>query len=427
LAAGITIYAPSIILSSILGWPLEPTIWVMGVGVVIYTVAGGSRAVAITQKHQMVVMMAGLVIAAVVVVLRLPDGVSLPAAVRLAGALDRMNVASFDIDFASRYNFWSGLLGGFFLAMSYFGTDQSQVQRYLSGQSIAESRLGLLFNGMFKVPMQFVILFIGVMVFVFYLFVRPPVFFNPPTLAKVAASEKAPELAGLERRWDQALDKQRAAATGFVAALDGPGEAGARAELRAAHAATADLRKEARALVARAAPGAETRDSDYIFISFVLGYMPMGLIGLLIAVIFCAAMSSISSELAALGATSSSDLYMRLRGRTHEQGGVRVSKLFTVLWGAIAIGFATYASLLDNLIQAVNILGSIFYGTILGLFVVAFFIRHVTATPVLIGALVAQSTVLALFFLSDIGFLWYNVIGCAIVVVVSLVLQLFRR
>jgi len=427
LAAGITIYAPSIILSSILGWPLEPTIWVMGAGVVIYTVAGGSRAVAITQKHQMVVMMAGLVIAAVVVVLRLPDGVSLPAAVRLAGALDRMNVASFDIDFASRYNFWSGLLGGFFLAMSYFGTDQSQVQRYLSGQSIAESRLGLLFNGMFKVPMQFVILFIGVMVFVFYLFVRPPVFFNPPTLAKVAASEKAPELAGLERRWDQALDKQRAAATGFVAALDGPGEAGARAELRAAHAATADLRKEARALVARAAPGAETRDSDYIFISFVLGYMPMGLIGLLIAVIFCAAMSSISSELAALGATSSSDLYMRLRGRTHEQGGVRVSKLFTVLWGAIAIGFATYASLLDNLIQAVNILGSIFYGTILGLFVVAFFIRNVTATPVLIGALVAQSTVLALFFLSDIGFLWYNVIGCAIVVVVSLVLQLFRR
>jgi Na+/proline symporter len=421
LAAGITLYAPSIILSSILGWPLEPTIWVMGVLVTLYTVTGGSRAVAITQKHQMVVMLTGLLVAAIVVIVRLPDGVSLPDAVRLAGALDRMNVVSFDLDLSDRYNVWAGLLGGFFLAMSYFGTDQSQVQRYLSGQSVAESRLGLLFNGMFKVPMQFVILFIGVMVFVFYLFHRPPVFFNPPTLARVAASQHAGELAALEERWDAAIDARRAAAVRFV-----DREPGAREELRAANQAATALRQEARELVARAAPGAETKDSDYVFISFVLGFMPIGLVGLLIAVIFCAAMSSTASELAALGATSSSDLYHRLLRRAPGEGAVRVSKLFTVLWGGVAIAFASFASLLDNLIQAVNILGSIFYGTVLGMFVVAFFLRRVTATPVLVGAIVAQATVLALFFLSDLGFLWYNVVGSAIVVVVSLIVELLR-
>jgi Na+/proline symporter len=378
----------------------------------------------------MIVMMSGMVIAAIVVMMRLPEGVSVPDAVRVAGALDRMNVVSFDLDFDSRYNFWSGIAGGFFLALSYFGTDQSQVQRYLSGRSVTESRLGLLFNGMFKVPMQFLILFIGVMVFVFYLFTRPPLFFNGPALERAAATEHAPALRDLETRYDADFEAQRAAATDYVAALGSEREASARESLRAA-AATADAtRDEARELVARAVPDAEKRDGDYIFLSFVLSYIPHGLMGLLIAVIMCAAMSSVASELAALGSTTTIDLYRRLRSRTStppdSARDLRTTKAFTILWGLIAIGFASSASLFDNLIEAVNIIGSIFYGTILGLFVVAMFLRHVTATPVLIGAIVAEASVVTLFFTSDLGFLWYNVIGCGLVVAVSLVLQLFR-
>jgi Na+/proline symporter len=430
LAAGITIYAPAIILSAVLDWPLGPTIWGIGLAVIVYTVSGGTRAVSATQKHQMIVMMSGMVIAAIVVMMRLPEGVSVPDAVRVAGALDRMNVVSFKLDFDNRYNFWSGIAGGFFLALSYFGTDQSQVQRYLSGRSVTESRLGLLFNGMFKVPMQFVILFIGVMVFVFYLFTRPPLFFNGPALERAAATEHAPALRDLETRYDADFEAQRAAATDYVAALGSEREASARESLRAA-AATADAtRDEARELVARAVPDAEKRDGDYIFLSFVLSYIPHGLMGLLIAVIMCAAMSSVASELAALGSTTTIDLYRRLRSRTStppdSARDLRTTKAFTILWGLIAIGFASSASLFDNLIEAVNIIGSIFYGTILGLFVVAMFLRHVTATPVLVGAIVAEASVVTLFFTSDLGFLWYNVIGCGLVVAVSLLLQLFR-
>jgi SSS family transporter len=431
LAAGITIYAPAIILSAVLGWALEPTIAVLGLGVVGYTVSGGTRAVSITQKHQMVVMMGGMVVAAVVVVLRLPETVSMPAAVRLAGALDRMNVVSFALDWNNRYNFWSGIAGGFFLAMAYFGTDQSQVGRYLSGRSVAESRLGLLFNGMFKIPMQLLILFIGVMVFVFFLFTKPPIFFNQPTLERLAATKAAPALLELERRHDAAFEAQRQASTAFVTALDTPDEAAARATLREAAAEIRAVRVEARALIKAHLPDAETKDADYVFISFVLRYIPAGLVGLLIAVILCASMSSTASELTALGSTSMIDLYKRLRtGKAAVNltgaGDLRLSKLFTAVWGLVAVGFATYASLVDNLIEAVNILGSIFYGTILGLFVTAFFVKRVTSTPVLIGALVAQTTVATLFFTSNLGFLWFNVIGCGLVVGVSLIAELVR-
>jgi Na+/proline symporter len=369
----------------------------------------------------MIVMLSGMAIAAVVIVASLPDTVDLTGAVKLAGALDRMNVVSFDLDFANRYNFWSGITGGFFLALSYFGTDQSQVQRYLSGRSIAESRLGLLFNGFFKIPMQFVILFIGVMVFVFYLFTKPPIFFNTPALERVAASEHAPELRALEARYDAAFTKQRAAAERYVETHD---EA-ARSALVAAADTTEAIRAEAKALVKRALPEAETKDSDYIFIGFVLRHLPAGLIGLLVAVIICASMSSTASELSALGSTSTVDLYRRvLRRESTPRHDLIASKLFTVLWGLIAVAFASFASLLDNLIEAVNILGSIFYGTVLGLFLVAFFFKRVTATPVLIAALIAQATVIVLFFASDLGFLWYNVVGCGIVVVISLLLSL---
>ncbi|HEY0839120.1 MAG TPA: sodium:solute symporter [Vulgatibacter sp.] len=428
LAAGITIYAPSIILSSIMGWSLDWVIVVIGLVVIGYTVSGGSRAVSQTQKQQMIVMMGGMVVAAAVVVWRLPDDVSLPAAFGLAGALDRMNVVSFDLDLDSRYNFWSGITGGFFLALSYFGTDQSQVQRYLSGRSVAESRLGLLFNGMFKVPMQFFILLIGVLVFVFHLFVQPPIFFNQAALERARATEHGPALQALESRYDEAFAVQREAARGFVAARgDDTLEAAAKETLRSASASAGEVRHEAKRLVATALPGTETKDADYVFLGFVMKYLPSGLVGLLIAVILCAAMSSTSSELSALGATSTIDLYERaLRVRKDPERRLLVSKLFTVLWGLVAIGFASFASLVDNLIEAVNILGSIFYGTVLGLFVVGFFVKRVTATPVLVAALVAQSVVALLYFATDLGFLWFNVVGCAIVVALSLLLEALR-
>jgi len=348
LAVGITIYAPSIILSTILGWPLQLTTFAMGALVIVYTVIGGTRAVSETQKQQMIVMLGGLGLAVVLILWQLPASVSLPDALRLAGALDRMNVVSFDLDFQSRYNFWSGITGGFFLAMAYFGTDQSQVQRYLSGRSVTESRLGLLFNGMFKVPMQFVILSCGVMVFVFYLFVRPPIFFNAPTLERVAQGPHAPELATLERRFDDAHSAQRAAAEAFVAAPEGAPREAARDALRAAAKDAAAIRGEAKELVKRAVPGAETQDADYVFLTFVLSYVPAGLVGLLIAVILCAAMSSISSELAALGSTTTVDFYKRLwRRASPPREDLAVSKLFTAAWGLVAVSFASFAALLE--------------------------------------------------------------------------------
>lgn len=425
LATGITIYAPSIILSSLLGWSLQATNAGMGLIVILYTVFGGTRAVSETQKQQMVVMMGGMVLALVLIVWRLPAGVSLPSAIKLAGALDRMNAVSFRLDFANRYNFWSGITGGFFLALAYFGTDQSQVQRYLSGRSITESRLGLLFNGMFKVPMQFIILFSGAMVFVFYLFTQPPLFFNTPVLDQVAATPHAGEMRELEVEYSRSFDRQRSAALGYIAALDASAEVDAkRQSLRdAAHDAN-EVRDRAKQLIAKAVPTAELKDTDYVFLSFVIKYVPPGLVGLLIAVILCAAMSSIASELTALGSTTTLDLYQRLLGKpVSEVRGLWISKLFTAMWGLLAMAFASFAALIDNLIEAVNILGSLFYGTLLGLFLVGFFLRKISSTPVLIAAILAEAIVLALFFASDLGFLWFNVVGAAAVVVIALVLQ----
>lgn len=425
LGAGITIYAPSIVLSTILGWRMDLLVVGLGVLVIVYTVTGGSNAVSRTQKQQMIVILAGMAVAALVALWRLPDGVSLPGIVKLAGALDRMNVVSFDLDWTSRYNFWSGITGGFFLALSYFGTDQSQVQRYLTGRSVTESRLGLVFNGIFKVPMQFAILFVGVLVFVFHLFVQPPLHFNPEVVARVSA-DRAEEWQALQARYDQAFRAQSEAAVAFLGA-DAQLEAMARERLRAAHAAVAKVREEARGLAREALPGVDAKESDFVFISFVLGHLPKGLVGLLIAVIFSAAMSSTASELSALGATTTVDLYRRLRRRrTDELHDLRASKAFTVFWGLVAIAFASFATLVDNLIQAVNIIGSLFYGTVLGLFVVAFFLKRVTATPVFVAALIAEALVLALFFTSDLGFLWFNVIGCATVVILALLFEGLR-
>ncbi len=420
LAAGITIYAPAIVLSTILGWPLGITNLGIGVLVIVYTVVGGSKAVSQTQKQQMIVIMTGMMIAAGVMYQTLPAGVGLGGVTRLAGALDRMNPISFEFDLNDRYNFWSGISGGFFLALSYFGTDQSQVQRYLSGRSVTQIRLGLLFNGFFKIPMQFIILYIGVLLFAVHIFHAPPVFFNGPALEKTRESSAAPQLADVERAYLEAHEERRARADAY---LEAP-TLERRSALRLAHERVDALRGEAKTVVESAVPRAELEDSDFIFISFILKGLPVGLVGLLIAVILSAAMSSTASELSALGATATVDFYRTLL-RPHALDGhyLRVSKLFTVFWGLVAVSFATFANLVDNLIEAVNILGSLFYGTVLGLFVVAFFLKFVGARAVFWAAVIAEAAVLVCFVATDLGFLWFNVVGCGITVALSLLFE----
>ncbi|HET8937730.1 MAG TPA: sodium:solute symporter [Polyangiales bacterium] len=427
LATGVSIYAPAIILSSILGWSLSLTNLGIGIVVITYTVLGGTEVVSETQKQQMIVMMLGLLLALGLTIASLPESVSLPKALHLAGALGRVNPVSFSLDFENRYNFWSGISGGFFLALSYFGTDQSQVQRYLSGKSVTEMRLGLLFNGIFKIPMQFLILFIGVMVFVFYLFVQPPLFWNQAAIARVRTDTVASsQLDQLQERHAEAWQARKSAALAYVDALDQNTALDApKQTLQNTEAALKAVHRDTQMVVSQSLSGPEMKDTDYVFLEFVLRAVPTGLIGMLIAVIMCAAMSSTASELSALGSTTMLDLFLRFRKKPiSEAQGLRLSKLFTALWGVVAIGFASFAALVDNLIEAVNILGSLFYGTTLGLFLVGFGMRWIRATPVLISACVAQALVLYLFVVSKLGFLWYNVIGSGTVVLLAVLLQL---
>jgi Na+/proline symporter len=425
LSAGITIYAPAIVLSKVLGWSLWWTCLAIGVAVIVYTVLGGTRAVSQTQKQQMVVMLGGMAVAAVAIVWRLPADLTFGGAVRLAGTLGKMNVVDLSFNPDNRYTVWSGLTGGFFLAMSYFGTDQSQVQRYLSGRSITESRLGLLFNGLFKVPMQALILFVGVLVFVFHQYNRPPVFFNEAELSRAAASPRAGELRALQGEHALAWEEKRREIVALQESWrsgDAAAVAAAESRVRNAAAVQARVRARAKALIARAVPGAETKDADYVFVSFVMANFPRGLIGLILAVILCAAMSSTASELTALGQCTLVDFYKRSwRPGQSDAHYLRAAKLFTGAWGVLAIVFALGASLVDNLIQAVNILGSLFYGTILGIFLVAFFLPRAPATRVFIAALISEALVLVVWRTTSIGFLWFNVIGCAAVVALSLV------
>jgi len=423
LSAGITLYAPAIILSVVLGWPLRLTCLCMGAVVILYTVAGGTRAVSQTQKHQMVVMLGGMVVAFIVIVMRLPGSVSLRNAFHIAGALGKLNIIDFSFDPSRRYTLWSGLLGGFFLAMAYFGTDQSQVQRYLAARSISESRLGLLFNGLVKVPMQFLVLLVGVMVCVYYQFNLPPVFFNQPELARVYQTPHAAHAAALERAHEAAFERKRVEIERLDAALRRHDEASiavAERAVRDSEATFAAIRGEMKQVLATAVPHAATKDADYVFLSFVMRNLPRGIVGLLLAVIFCAAMSAVASELSALASTTVVDFYRRsLHPNASDAHYVRAARWFTAGWGILALLFATLASLLDNLIQAVNILGSLFYGTVLGVFAVAFFLRRVKGTAVFCAALVSEALVLAIFLRTNIGFLWYNVIGCAGVMLIS--------
>jgi len=434
LAAGITIYAPAIILSTLLGWNLTLTNIFIGVLVIAYTVSGGTEAVSITQKQQMAVMMGGMILAGIMVIQLLP--ISMQEALQVAGKMEKLNVVNFEFDLADRYSFWSGMTAAVFLFLSYFGTDQSQVQRYLSGQTLTQSRMGLLMNGFLKIPMQFLILFIGVLVFVFYQFITPPVHFNQVQTEALRQSEYASEFGRLEQSYQANFDSSKQVYTQLLSSIDQENAESTEeltSTLKSLKTEQQEIREEVKALLVTHDPEAETRDTDYVFMRFVMDYLPTGVVGLLFAAIFAAAMSSSSSELNALGSTTTVDLYKRsIRKEASDSHYVNSSKLFTAFWGLGAILFATYASLFENLIQAVNLLGSLFYGTILGIFVVGFFIKWIKGQAVFLAALLSQALILVVHFFNgkgifgmhwDIGFLWYNVIGCLSVVLFGLLLQ----
>lgn len=428
LAAGLTIYAPSIILSSIMGWSLTTTNLLMALLVIVYTFSGGTKAVSVTQKQQMVVILVGMVIAAMVIVWQLPDHVGLQESMHIAGKLGKLEIVNFEFDLSDRYNFWSGMLGGVFLFLSYFGTDQSQVSRYLGGKSLTESRLGLLFNGIVKVPMQFLILFVGILVYVFYLYNPAPLHFNRTNTEQVIRSERAREWKDLETAHLDLAQSRQQAADELLLALD-KGDEGqiqdSETRLRGLEQQDRDQREKAQALILEADPQADTNDRDYVFVSFFTEHMPIGLIGLLLAVIFAAAMSSISSELNALSTTTVVDIYRRSFVKDRSDAHyLRASRGFTILWGVIALLFAETASLFENLIQAVNIVGSLFYGTILGIFLTAFFLKRVKARSVFAAALLGEALVVTVFLLEQqgvvqIAFLWLNLIGCVAVMALA--------
>ncbi|MGO8971544.1 MAG: sodium:solute symporter [Myxococcaceae bacterium] len=424
LASGLAIYAPALVLSAVLGWPALWTNFVLGATTIVYTVLGGSRAVSRTQSAQMALISVGLVAALAIAVMRLPSGVSLGQALSVAGTLGKLKGVDFSLRFDTRYTLWSGLLGGLFVQLAYFGTDQSQVQRYLAGGPLAESRLGLLMNGLLKVPMQLFILFIGVMVFVFYQLSPPPLFFNRTAWEGARARDGA-AVARLEQAHTAAFAEQRAAIDRVLApGADPQAVAAARSELSADQARLTGLRKEAGALVASTLPGADAKDSDFIFLRFVLDHFPRGLIGLLVALILSAAMSANSAALSSLGATTVVDFYRpRFPGASDRQT-LLVARLATAGWGLLAVGFAAFAALLDNLIQAVNILGSLFYGPMLGVFLVGFFLTRVGGRAAFWATVCGEAAVLAAAAFGRVGFLWYNVLGCLLVVGLAPLLQL---
>jgi Na+/proline symporter len=425
LAAGITIYAPAIILSTVLGWRLDLTIILSGLLVTLYTVTGGSQAVSLTQKYQMAIIFGGVVAAIIILLTKLPT--SLGDAFTVAGGFKKLDAVSFSSDIHRRYTFWSGLFGGFFLSLSYFGCDQSQVQRYLSGSSLRESRLGLMFNAVLKIPMQFFILLLGVMVFVFYQFEQPPVFFNQPAWHQAIRHDSDGKLRALEQEFTAAYAQKEQLIHQWLDAKhagDSKAEADARAQALVALKHSNAVRDEAKTAMQADDPGVKSNDADYVFVTFILNHLPHGLIGLLIAAFFAAALQSKSAELNALGSTTTVDFYRHLLKREASDAHyVVMSKWFTFFWGLVAVGFALFANLVENLIQAVNIVGSVFYGVVLALFLVAFFLKRVGGTAIFWAALIAQALVFVLYFSLSISYLWYNFIGCAACVLLSLMIQ----
>jgi SSS family transporter len=432
LAAGITIFAPAIILSAVLGWDLIQLNIIIGVLVIIYTVSGGTKAVNVTQKQQMGVIFVGMLVAFYMILGQLPQDISFSKALDIAGASGKMDILDFSFDLNNRYTVWTGFLGGTFLMLSYFGTDQSQVQRYLTGKTVRQSQLGLIFNGLLKVPMQFFILLVGVMVFVFYQFNASPLNFNPEARKAIVKTPYANEYIALEKK-HQELEK------GKFALLLNDQIVDKKSRLMEIEILDKSIRKEAREIIKKADTSVESNDKDYVFLHFILNNLPRGLIGLLLAVILSAAMSSTASELNALASTTALDLYKRnVKGERSEIHYVKASKWFTLLWGIVAISIACVANLFDNLIQLVNIIGSIFYGNVLGIFLLAFFIKFVKGNAVFIAAIITQVTIILTYYFviysveqaggnPVISYLWLNLIGCVLVMGIAILLQSFSK
>lgn len=428
LAAGITIYAPAIILSAVLGWNLTYLNIIIGILVIIYTVTGGTKAVSVTQKQQMAIIFAGMLIAFFIILSYLPDHITFGNALEIAGASDKMNILDFSFDFENRYTVWSGLIGGTFLALSYFGTDQSQVQRYLSGKSMKEMQLGLIFNGLLKVPMQFFILLIGVMVFIFYQFQPSPLNFNPAAQKTIENSQYVNEYQDLELDQKRIFEERDQAIETFVVTKS-PESVNKIHDLNEADKAN---REAAKILIDKAAKDRlvdiETNDKDYVFIHFILNNLPKGLIGLLLAVILSAAMSSTASEINALASTTALDIYKRSYAPNQEETHyVTATKWLTLAWGILAIIVACIANLAENLIQLVNIIGSIFYGNVLGIFLLAFFFKMVHARAVFMAAILTQIIVIVGWWYDWMPYLWLNLFGCLVVISIALLIQTLQK
>ncbi len=429
LSAGITLFAPAIVLSTILGWNIIFTTILIGLFVIIYSVSGGTKAVSLTQRQQMTVIMGGMILAGILAYRLLPDYVSFSDTIQIAGELGKLNIVTTNFSLSDRFNIWSGLLASTFLFLSYFGTDQSQVSRYLGGKSLTESRMGLIFNGLLKIPMQFIILFIGVLVFVFYLFNQPPVFHNQPLRSQVEKTVYADSLSQLQQGYDQIYAEKQSAVQLLVKGIQQDNDeliATSKRQYSIAKRQEDSVRLQVKKTITAAVPGAKTQDRDYMFLNFVLSYLPHGIIGLLLAVMFSAAMGSMAGELNALASTTTVDIYKRsFKPEASPLHYLHASRFFTILWALIAMVFAMLANQAENLIQFVNIVGSLFYGTILGIFLVAFYIKSVRSNAIFVAALIGESAVLICYFFyyEEIAFLYYNIIGCVVVVVISWLLK----
>lgn len=435
LSTGISIYAPSLILSSLLGWNIQLTNLLMGGLLIVYTVSGGAKAIAFTQTQQLLIIFSAMFLAGFMAVRLLPDGFSFTDALHLAGASDKLNVittgfSAGGFDWKDKYNLFSGIIGGFFLALSYFGTDQSQVGRYLTASSEKESRLGLIMNGFVKIPMQFLILLCGALVFSFHLFFNAPVYFNTSLLDKARSGTYKADIESIESTFVEHSKLKQATARAYVEAMNAErhSESDAlKAELKRLSHSGDSLRKEAAALVRKSVPGSDTSDTNYIFLHFVVHHLPKGLVGLLIAIIFLAAWGSIAAALNSLASTCLIDWHHRLRPKDREDShNLRLSRLYTLAWGVFSIAVAMLAGQMGSLIEAVNVLGSLFYGTILGIFVVALFLKKIKGTAVFAAALITEGIVALVFVTDAVSFLWLNVIGCVGVMLLAGFIQTYR-
>lgn len=427
ISTGISIFAPALIIASILHINLPLTTLLIGSIVVIYTTYGGTKAVSHTQMLQMSIIFGVLLVAGILVVKLLPTDIGLYKALHIAGKSGKTNAIDFTFDLNNQYTVWTGIIGGFFLQLSYFGTDQSQVGRYLTGSSIKESRLGLLMNGLLKIPMQFCILLIGVLVFVYYQYHTPPIFFNQVEVDKLKQSEYNSTYTALEKQQAFISNEKKETINRLTKAIDDEDQSTideARLTLKNSNEKLNGIRTEVVALIKKNNPAAETNDNNYIFLSFVNNTFPKGLIGLLIAVIFLASMGSTASAINSLASTSTVDIYKRfINQNSSDKQDLFWSRIFTLFWGVFSIAVALYASRLGNLLEAVNILGSLFYGTILGIFIVAFYMKRIGGKAVFYAAIITEVIIFTIWKMDVIAFLWLNVIGCILVMFIAYLLE----